>query len=172
MGISPSNSPRSANYSAVLQDESGGLTLLNRYLCDKYDKQHRLLPALGGDKRYQVLQWVHASEATYALHGLAILYARWFQQGGDVEATEKSLSVNVQKDLDYLESELGKSSGKFLFGDLITAADCMMEFTLDFLTARELGTKGGSWPKVQEYLKVCHGTPTWKKAADKTGHKL
>nr|POF00940.1 glutathione s-transferase 3 [Quercus suber] len=149
--------------------ESGNIT---EYLCDKYDTQHRLLPALGDAKRYDVLQWVHAAEATFALHALAILYARWSQKDGDVEATEKALSVNVQKDLDYLERELQKSPGKFLFGDAVTAADCMMEFTVDFVFARELGTKGGSWPRVNEYLKDLHAVPTWKQAVEKTGHKL
>ncbi len=60
------------------------------------------------------------------LHSLAILYARWNQKGGDVAATEAGLAVNVQKDLDYLASELGKSKGKFLVGDSPTAADVMM----------------------------------------------
>lgn len=141
-------------------------------MCDVYDKQHRLLPPVGEQKRYDILQWVHAAEATYALHGLAVLYARWFQQGGDVQKTEDGLGVNVQKDLDYLEAQLGKSSGKFLFGNEVTAADCMMEFTLDFIFARDLGTKGKQWPKVEQYLKDCQATQSWQKATKKTGHKL
>nr|POE54429.1 hypothetical protein CFP56_41367 [Quercus suber] len=144
----------------------------SRYLCDKYDTEHRLLPPLGDAKRYQVLQWVHAAEATYSLHALAILYARWSQQDGDVAATEKGMSVNVQRDLDYLERELGKSPGKFLFGDAVTAADCMMEFMLDYVFAQQLGTMGKSWPKINEYLQACHAVPAWKQAAEKTGHKV
>ena len=85
-----------------------------------------MLPPLGDPKRYQILQWVHAAEATYMLHSLAILYARWNQKGGDVAATEAGLAVNVQKDLDYLATELGKSKGKFLVGNGPTAADMMM----------------------------------------------
>ena len=144
----------------------------HRYLCDTYDKTHKFLPALGDPKRYAVLQWVHAAEATYALHGLAILYARWFQEGGDVPATEEKLKVNVQKDFDYLESELEKSSGKFILGDEVTAADTMMEFNCDFVLARELGTQGKKWPKVDQYIKDCQSSPAWKKAQEKTGHKL
>lgn len=115
---------------------------------------------------------VHAAEATYALHGLAILYARWFQKDGDVAATEEALSINVQKDLDYLESELSKSKGKFILGNEPTAADCMMEFTVDFIFARSLGTQGKKWAKVEQYLKDCQTTQSWEKAQKKTGHKL
>ena len=137
-----------------------------------YDTEHRLLSAPGDPKRYQILQWVHASEATYALHALAVLYARWQQKGGDVAATEAALSVNVQKDLDYLESELGKNGGKFLIGDTPTAADMMMEFTVDFILTRELGTKGKTWEKIERYRKECQSTESWVKAQKKTGHRL
>ncbi|KAK1057353.1 hypothetical protein LTR33_013666 [Friedmanniomyces endolithicus] len=149
--------------------ESGNIT---EYLCDKYDTEHRLLPPLGDPKRYQVLKWVHAAEATYMLHSLVILYARWNQKGGDVEATEAGLAVNVQKDLDYLASELEKSKGKFLVGDSPTAADTMMEFSVDFILTRELGTKGEQWESVDQYRKDCQVTTTWKKAQKKTGHRL
>ena len=144
----------------------------HRYLCDVYDKTHKFLPPLGDPKRYAVLQWVHAAEATYALHALAILYTRSFQSGGDVAKTEEALKGNVQKDLDYLESELEKSSGLFLLGDNVTAADTMMEFCCDFVFVRELGTKGKNWPKIEQYVKDCQSTESWKKAQRKTGHKL
>lgn len=143
-----------------------------RYLADKYDKQHRLLPAVGDPQRYKVLQWVHAAEGTFATHGLAVLYARWFQKGGDVEATEQALGGNVRKDLDYLEAELGKSGGKFLGGASPNAADIMMHFSASFILARELGTKGGSWPKIEQWIKDCEATPSYQKAVKHTGHKL
>jgi len=141
-------------------------------LCDKYDKQHKLLPPVGDPKRYTVLQWVHASEATYALHGLAVLYCRWFQDGGDVAKTEEALSVNVQKDLDYLDSELEKSKGLFLLGDEVTAADTMMELTVDFVFARQLGTQGKKWARLEKYVKDCQATETWQRAQKKTGYRL
>ncbi|SMR52869.1 unnamed protein product [Zymoseptoria tritici ST99CH_1E4] len=149
--------------------ESGNIC---EYLCDKYDKQNRLLPAVGDPKRYKVLQWVHASEATFMLHGLAVLYAKWNQKDGDVEKTVAGLSVNICKDLDYLESELGKSSGKFIVGDSLTAADIMMQFSVDFVLVRELGTKGKSWPTVEKWLEQCKSTPSYQEAVKKTGYKL
>lgn len=146
--------------------------MCNRYLCDTYDKQNKLLPPVGDPKRYAVLHWVHAAEATYALHALAVLYCRWFQKDGDVAKTEEGASVNVQKDLDYLGQVLEMSKGKFLLGEQLTAADCMMEFTADFVFARKLGTQGKSWPRVEQYVKDCQATSTWQKAQKKTGHKL
>lgn len=143
-----------------------------RYLCDKYDKQHKLIPAPGDAQRHKILQWVHAAEGTYMVHGLAILYAKWFQQGGDVEATVERLGKNVQKDMDYLESALGESKGKFLFGDEPTAADIMMHFSAAFILARELGMKGKSWPKINEWLKNCEARQAYKKSVQHTGHKL
>ncbi|KAK4548211.1 hypothetical protein LTR36_010080 [Oleoguttula mirabilis] len=153
----------------LLLYESGNIT---EYLCDTYDKEHRLLPAVGDPKRYAVLQWVHAAEATYALHALAILYCRWFQKDGDVTTTEEGLSGNVRKDMALLNSSLTRSQGKFLFGDEVTAADTMMEFVADFVFARGLGTKGQTWPRVEQYVMDCQAMPTWQKAQKKTGHKL
>ena len=143
-----------------------------RYLCDTYDKQHRLLPALGDPKRYKVLQWIHAAEATWALHGISILYARWNQKDGDVKKTEEGMSRNVIKDMNFLESELKKSGGKFLLGDSITAADTMMHFSAVFILARELGVKSKDYPGIERYIKDCEATESYKKAVDKTGHSL
>ncbi|KAK3678402.1 hypothetical protein LTR78_001699 [Recurvomyces mirabilis] len=153
----------------VFITESGNIT---EYLCDKYDKEHRLVPALGDPKRYSVLQWVHAAEATFMTHSLAVLYARWSQKDGDVAKTEAGIAVNVQKDLAFFQAEIGKSKGKFLFGENLTAADIMIEFSLDFILARELGVKAQDWPKVKEYIQACQSTASWQKAQKKTGHKL
>lgn len=144
----------------------------SRYLSDKYDTQHRLLPPVGDPARYKVLQWVHASEATYLLHGLAVLYAKWNQKDGDVQETIAGLSKNVINDLNHLESELGKSKGKFLLGDNLTVADIMMHFSARFMLVRELGTMGKTWPKIEEWLSACEATPSYKAAVEKTGHQL
>lgn len=127
---------------------------------------------MGDPARYKVLQWIHASEATYALHGLACLYARWFQVGGEPEKTVEGLSKNVVRDFDYLEAELGKSGGKFLLGDSLTAADIMMHFSARFILLRELGTQGKTWPKVNRWLDECEATESYQAAVKKTGHEL
>jgi glutathione S-transferase len=129
------------------------------------------------EEKIKVLQWIHASEATFTLHALAITYARWTipehgKTNGDLETMEKGLSVNVQKDLDWLETELSLSQGKFLCGDKVTAADTMMQFSIDFMMKTGLGTKGGSWPNVEKWLKACEETDSYQKAVQKTGHKI
>lgn len=143
-----------------------------RYLCDTYDKEHRLLPAVGDKRRYEILYWVHAAEAMWALHGIAILYVRWFQKDGDVAKTEQGLSKNIINDMDYLEEHLSKGNGKFLVGNAVSAADCMMAFSAAFILARELGVKPASYPRSQQYVQDCEATETYKKAVQKTGHKL
>lgn len=144
----------------------------SRYLCDTYDKDHRLLPAVGDKSRYDVLYWVHAAEAMWALHGLAILYIRWFQKDGDIAKTEEGASKNIKNDMNYLENFLSQGQGRFLSGDVVTAADCMMGFSASFVLARELGVKASDYPRTQQYIRDCEGTETYTKAVQKTGHKL
>jgi glutathione S-transferase len=148
------------------------ITISKRYLCDVYDTSHRLLPSVGDPKRYAVLQWVHASEGTFALHGIAVLYARWHQKSGDPKETEVGLSKNIQADLDFMTAELGKSNGKFLFGDELTVADIQMHFSVAFILKRELGTFGKRWERLEKYIEDCGATESYKKAVEKTGHSF
>lgn len=143
-------------------------------MCETYDKEGRLLPH-DPAQRIKVRQWVHAAEATFALHGLAILYARWHVKNVPeeaLEAAEKSMSANVQNNMSWLETELSLSPGQFLCGDHVTAADIMMQFSADFVIRRELGTLGKEWPNINKWLEKCKETESYKRAVKKTGHKL
>lgn len=149
---------------------------MNRYLCEKYDKNNKLIPK-EIEARIKVLQWVHAAEATFALHGLATLYTRWTapdhcKTNGDLEVMEHKQAVNIQNDLNWLETELSLTQGKFLCGDRVTAADTMMQFSIEFILARKLGTQGKEWPNIDKWLKACRETKTYKTAVKKTGHEL
>ena len=145
------------------------------YLCETYDKEGRLLPH-EPRKRVKVRQWVHAAEATFGLHALAILYARWNipkdAPGGVLEAAEKGMSANVQNDLSWLETELSLSPGKFLCGDHVTAADIMVQFVADFIIGRDLGMQGKEYPNINKWVELCRETESYKRAVKKTGHKL
>ncbi|KAF2811774.1 glutathione S-transferase C-terminal-like protein [Mytilinidion resinicola] len=155
--------------------ESGAIT---RYLCEKYDKQARLIPHPAYEvDRIKVQQWIHASEATFILHALAISSARSTipepgKSNGALKEMEKKMSGNVQNDVDWLEAELGQSNGKFLLGKEVTAADIMMHISIVFILKRELGTQGRTWPKVEQWLKDCEATDSYKRAVQKTGHKV
>jgi glutathione S-transferase len=109
------------------------------------------------------------------VHALAILYARWHipkgAPSGILYATEKGMSVLVQKDLSWLESELSLSSGKFLCGDHVTAADVMMQYSADVILSLELGTQKAEWLEIKKWLQACEETDGYKRAVDKTAYK-
>lgn len=82
------------------------------------------------------------------------------------------MSKNVINDMNFLEETLKTSGGKFIMGNQLTAADVMMHFSAAFIIARELGIKGKKYPEVERWLKDCEQTESYKKAVQKTGHKL
>jgi glutathione S-transferase len=146
-----------------------------RYLRETYDKSSRLIPRTDIKQRIKVLQWVHAAEATFMVHALAITYARWNIPSSAPEVlaqAEKGLAVNVQKDLDWLETELSFSTGKFLCGEEVTAADMMMHFSIEFILVTKLGTHGREWPRIQRWLKDCRERRSYRRAVEKTGYNL
>lgn len=147
----------------------------NRYLCAKYDKTNRLIPKADEAAQIKILQWVHTAEATFMLHCLAIIYARWNYPASapkeGLAEMEKGMGVNVQNDLDWIEKELAESGSTFLVGDSVTAADIMMQFSISYIFTRQLGTQGKTWPKTEAWLKRCEETPSFKKAVEKTGHQ-
>lgn len=151
--------------------------LVIRYLCEKYDKQGRLLPSENIERRIKVLQWVHAAEATFLLHGLAITYCRWnipepLKSDGTLAKMEEGYAVNVQNGLDWLETELSLSQGRFLCGEEVTAADTMMQLSVDFILKNNLGTQGRQWLNIEEWLRKCENCEGYKRAVEKTGHKV
>lgn len=147
---------------------------MDSYLCETYDKTGKIMPT-DAVQRVKVRQWVHAAEATFALHGIAILYTRWHVKDvpeDAIKAAEERMSANIQNDLSWLETELSLSQGQFLVGDHITAADIMMHFSVEFILARELGTQGKEWPNINKWNEACKNSEGYKRAVEKTGHKL
>lgn len=148
------------------------------YLLETYD-QGKLLPT-DPVIRSTVRQWIHAAEGTFMVHSLAILYARWMisepaKSDGTLDKLEQGMSVNIQKDLDWLETELERSKGTFLAGEKATAADTMVAFSIQFIFARGLGLKSGQqgrWKRIHEWLKLCEEREAYKAAVQKTGHTL
>lgn len=85
---------------------------------------------------------------------------------------EAGIAVNLQKDMDWLEKELGASTGMFLVGNQVTAADVMMLFSVQFCLERKLGTEGKRWRLVEEWRERCENTESYKRAVEKSGHTL
>lgn len=140
------------------------------YIVDNYDVGQRMMPEARTHAytRSRIQVFVHAAEGSMLLHALAILYFRWqlpeeykaSAEGARAMAeTEERMGVNVNNDLAWLEAELGSSTGGFLVGNEVTAADVMMHFSVEFTVERELGVKKGEftqrYPKVEAWLQVC-----------------
>ncbi|KEF63287.1 uncharacterized protein A1O9_01264 [Exophiala aquamarina CBS 119918] len=147
----------------------------SRYLCETCDGEARLLPR-ETKARAKVREFMAAAEATFMLHALAILYARWRlpERAADcLPEMEKGLSSNVHNDFAWLEHELAASSDNFLVGGHLTAADIIMGFSIEFIFARKLGTeRDGRWPRIQHWLDRIRDEPSYKKAVERTGYKL
>ena len=156
------------------------MAIKTRYLCDHYDTNSRLIPSLSHpSQRSQVQTYIHASEAALGIHALAIMYANWSFPAAykslhpDIlPQMEQGMSANVRNDMDWLEGELSRSTSGFLVGDGVTAADIMMSFSVQFTLLGGFGTKGGSWPKVDEWVRRCGDTQSYKTAVEKSGHVL
>jgi len=176
----------------VTVHESGAITdyLLSIYDSNSSDKEagqqgdKKSLGLAGKNvqERAQIATWIHASEGTFMLHALSILYATWnlspsfiSSNQSAIDAMIAGMSVNVQKDLDWLESEL--SDGRdWLVGGRVTAADVMMQFSIDFILAREFGTKGVEvgkrWGRTGQWLERCKRDESYRKAVERSGYTL
>ncbi|KAI0146715.1 glutathione S-transferase [Pestalotiopsis sp. NC0098] len=172
-------SPTIKDGDTVVQ-ESGAIM---DYVLDKYDTKAQL-QSRDPQVRAKTREWVHAAEGVFALHGIAVLYARWTipeDAKAALPEMEEKLAVNVRKDLDWVEGHLKQQGTKFLMGDEVSVADIMMQFSIEFiyvrhlgLTAEEAGEKGGDgrWPETKRWLDRCMSTPAFKRAVEKSGYTL
>ena len=141
-----------------------------RYLCDHYDKSHRLFPT-DETQQLKVREWIHAAEGTFMVHCLPTVYVRRI----DASAAERlapGLAENVAKDLDWLESELKKGNGKYLVGDHVTGADTMVGFSIQFIYWLELMPHNKRWKAVEAWLRNVETGESYQRAVAKTGHHL
>lgn len=81
---------------------------------------------------------------------------------------------NVKRHLAFLNDQLETSSGKYLCGESLTAADILMSFPVIAGSGRfnELGHfEGGSWekayPRVAEYVKLLEAEDGYKRSVEK-----
>lgn len=164
----------------LIVTESGAVM---EYLLETYDTQHRLMPK-EPLQRVKVREWLHAAEGTFMIHAMAVLYARWqlpenvASRDAVLAEIEQKLSVNMHNDFDWLESELKaqkeRGSG-WLVGDGLTAADVVMQFSVQFIMERKLGVGGRGerqWPEVEVWLAKTEADAAYKRAVQKTGYTL
>lgn len=127
--------------------------------------------------RSKVREYMWAAEGTFFVHGLAIWKFRpavpaSVKESAGVTEIEETLSVPVRGDFEWLSQELEKGNGKYLVGNGVTAADCMLSFSCQFIIAQQLGVKAGDYPVVEKWLRHLESGEVYKQAEKRTGHHL
>lgn len=138
------------------------------YLVEKYGPQSDWIPSPPNfAQRTKVIGWMDFSE-TIMTHALAIIYAQWFaeEQKEAIQSITEKASVNVQKDLDEIESTLDSLGGPFICGKRITAADLSLAFSCEYVLTKQIGTQGHptNWPKIHQWLRMIEARPAYQKA--------
>lgn len=118
------------------------------------------------------------------LHGASVLFARMTTpeaSKASLPEVDDTLLKFVRSDLDWIEGHLREQGAKFLVGDKVSAADIMMQFSIEFLyvlnlglTPEEAGKKGGDgrWPETKRWLERCMNEESFKRAVSKSGYTL
>jgi glutathione S-transferase len=154
----------------VIQESSA----ITEYLCEKYDKQHRLMPA-DEVKRARVREWMAASEGTFMMHGIAIMYARARLPQGHKDPWPEM--GNIHNALNWLDGHLKtihEKGGRYLVGESLTAADVNMLFGLQLIYDRKLGLEGNEqrWEHVERWMNDMQDEHSWKRCVQKTKFKM
>jgi glutathione S-transferase len=168
-------SPTIKDGNFVIQESSA----ITEYLCEKYDQQHRVMPA-DVIQRARVREWMAASEGTFMMHGIAIMYARARLPQNHKDAwpeMNKVMSGNIHNALNWLDGHLKpihQEGGKYLVGENLTAADINMLFGLQLIYNRKLGLEGTDqrWEHVEKWIREMQEEESWKNAVEKTGFKM
>lgn len=152
--------------------ESGAII---EYLVDRYGNG-RLLPAAGTPERLRYTYWLHFAEGSAmpplllklvfdriprGVPALIRPVARLIANG----ALRAVVTPNIERQLDLMESELGKSS--WFAGDKFTAADIQMSFPLEAAASR--GGLSASRPKLMQWLERIHARPAYQRALERGG---
>src|SRR5262249_54438842 len=75
------------------------------------------------------------------------------------------IDPNIRNQLDYMESELGRSA--WFAGEEFSAADIQMSFPVEAAAAR--GGLDASRPKLMAYLQRIHARPAYQRALARGG---
>lgn len=82
---------------------------------------------------------------------------------------EDNLSVNVKKDLKFLEDALKSNNSGYLHGKDITLADIMVAFSAQFVLARGLGAKweNDDYPNIKDWIVRLRKRDGWQRAVQR-----
>ena len=165
--------------SPVITD--GGLTIAEsgaiiEYLVERYGNG-RLIPASGTPERLRYTYWLHYAEGSLQPMLLMKLIFGRIEKGPmpffvkpiakaiSAKVSEGFISPNLERNFDYLEGELGRST--WFAGEEFSAADVQMSFPLEAAVSR--GGLDAKRPKLMAFLERIHARPAYKKAIERGG---
>ncbi|WP_286785200.1 MULTISPECIES: glutathione S-transferase [Pseudomonas] len=152
--------------------ESGAIV---EYLACRYGDW--LLPAAGSPERLRCTYWLHFAEGS-AMPPLLLklvfdkmetapmpFFAKPIARGIAGKVKGAFIEPQLRRNLDYLESELGKS--EWFAGDAFSAADIQMSFPLEAAASR--GGLDASRPRLKAFLERIHARPAYRRALERGG---
>ncbi len=153
--------------------ESGAII---EYLLGEYDNGD-LLPAAGTPERRDWTYWLHYAEGSFQpLMLLSLImnrietapmpfFIKPIARGIVAKVRGNFLDSNVQRNLDFVESTLGKTT--WLCGDKFTAADIQMSFPIEAAEVRTNLRDG--YPNLAGFLDRIRARPAYQAAIAKGG---
>ena len=152
--------------------ESGAIV---EHLADRYGAG-KLAPAFGSPERVRYLYWLHFAEGTAQPPLLLkLLFDRikskspFFVRPVARAIADKALRTfvlpNLGRNLDFMESELGKS--EWFAGAQFSAADIQMSFPLE--ASRSRGGLDEKRPRLMNFLEKIHARPAYRRAIERGG---
>lgn len=154
--------------------ESGAII---EYLIDRYDVEHKLVPAAGTPTRLRYTYWLHFAEGS-AMSPLLMklvfnhiekapmpFFAKPIAKAISKKTKENFIEPQIKAHLDYIESELEISN--WFAGGRLTGADIQMSFPLEAAAAR--GGLDESYPKIMAFIKRIHARASYKRALERGG---
>jgi glutathione S-transferase len=168
--------------SPVITDDSasGGVALAEsgaivEHLADRYGAG-KLAPAFGSAERLRYLYWLHFAEGTAQpplllkllfdrIKYKAPLLVRPIARAIADKALATFVLPNLGRNLDFMESELGKS--EWFAGAQFSAADIQMSFPLE--AARARGGLDEKRPRLMGFLQKIHSRPAYRRAVERGG---
>ncbi len=159
---------------AITVAESGAIV---EYLLEAYG-DGRLVPPPRTEERRRFRYWLHFAEGS-AMPPLLLklvfdrigsgqgmpFFAKPIGKGIAAKAKALMIEPNLKRQLDFMESELGRS--EWFAGADFTAADIQMSFPVE--AAAQRAGLDASRPNLMTYLKKIHARPAYRRALERGG---